>query len=158
AQTGARPDVTATRRVGTLKYGFGLSADQALTGDVGIFGRLGWNDGKTESFAFTVMDRLATAGVSVNGRRWQRKDDAVASEVTVGGISAIHAQSLAHGGYDFLLGDGGLRYGPEVSWESYYSACLFGGFFATLGADRIQNPAYNRDRGPVWVGTLRLHL
>ena len=69
-QTSARPDVTATRRVGTLKYGFGVNLEQALTRDLGVFGRLGWNDGKTESFAFTAIDRLATTGVSVNGAPW----------------------------------------------------------------------------------------
>ena len=108
-ETGARPDVVATRRIGTLKYGFGLSADQELTQDVGIFGRLGWNDGKTESFAFTAMDRLVTVGVSLKGRRWKRPDDAVATAITVGGLSAIHSQYLALGGYDFLIGDGRLR-------------------------------------------------
>ncbi|MEI9973423.1 MAG: carbohydrate porin [Ignavibacteriota bacterium] len=61
-QTGARPDVTATRQTGTLKYGFGLSADQEIVKDVAVFGRLGWNDGKTESFAFTAVDRLASVG------------------------------------------------------------------------------------------------
>ena len=157
-ETGARPDVVATRRIGTLKYGFGLSADQELTKDVGIFGRLGWNDGKTESFAFTAIDRLATVGVSLKGRRWKRSQDAVATALTVGGLSAVHSQYLALGGYDFLIGDGRLRYGPETSWESYYSAHLFGGFFATIGANHYDNPGYNRDRGPLWVGTLRLHL
>jgi high affinity Mn2+ porin len=157
-QTGGTPDVTATRRIGTLKYGFGISADQELVKGVGIFGRLGWNDGKTESFAFTAIDRLATFGVSVGGARWKRPDDVVASEVTVAGLSAVHAQYLALGGLDFLIGDGALRYGPETVWESYYSARLFPGFFATLGADHIDNPAYNRDRGPLWTGTLRLHL
>ena len=66
------PDVTATRRDGTRKYGFGMSADQEITKNVGVFGRLGWNDGKTESFAFTAIDRLATFGVSVTGERWKR--------------------------------------------------------------------------------------
>ena len=157
-QTGARPDITATRRIGTLKYGFGISADQELVKDIGIFGRLGWSDGKTESFAFTAIDRLATFGVSVKGSRWKRPEDVVASALTIGGLSAVHTQYLASGGYDFLIGDGKLRYGPETIWESYYSARLFRGFFATIGADHIDNPAYNRDRGPVWVGTLRLHL
>jgi high affinity Mn2+ porin len=156
--TGATPDVTATRRVGTLKYGFGVSADQEIVKDVGIFGRLGWNDGKTESFAFTAIDRLATLGTSVGGARWKRPNDTVATEVTISGISAVHAQYLAMGGLDFLIGDGKLRYGPETIWESYYSARILPWLFASVDAQHIANPAYNRDRGPVWVGTLRLHV
>ena len=157
-ETNTRPDITATRQIGTLKYGFGINADQEVTKDLGVFGRLGWNDGKTESFAFTAMDRLAMAGVSMKANRWKRPDDVVASAITVGGLSAVHSQYLAMGGYDFLIGDGKLRYGPETAWESYYSARLFEGFFATLGAVHYDNPAYNRDRGPLWAGTLRLHL
>jgi high affinity Mn2+ porin len=157
-ETGTQPDVIATRRIGTLKYGFGLSADQELTKDVGVFGRLGWNDGKTESFAFTAMDRLASTGVSLKGTRWKRPDDVVATALTIGGLSAVHSQYLALGGYDFLIGDGRLRYGPETAWESYYSARLFNGFFATIGGTHYDNPGYNRDRGPLWAGTVRLHV
>ncbi len=157
-QTGQRPDVTATRQVGRLKYGFGISADQQIREDIGIFGRLGWNDGKTESFAFTAIDRLATIGLSVKGVRWKRPDDVAASEFTVSGLSAIHAQYLAHGGYDFLIGDGALRYGTENIWETYYNARLFRGFFAGYDLQYVVNPAYNQDRGPVWIHSLRLHL
>ena len=65
---------------GTLKYGFGMSVDQEIAKDFGVFGRLGWNDGKTESFAFTAIDRLATGGVSFDGRAGgQRKNDTVAT-------------------------------------------------------------------------------
>ena len=157
-QTGRQPDVTLSRKPGTLKYGFGISADQELTKDVGIFGRLGWNDGKTESFAYTAIDRLATAGVSFKGSRWHRPEDTVATELTVSGLSAVHAQYLAMGGYDFLIGDGKLRYGPESIWETYYSARVIPHLFATIGLDHADHPAYNRDRGPVWIGTFRLHL
>src|SRR5262249_11772785 len=108
AQTGETPDVTATRRVGTRKYGVGLNAEQQLTGSTGIFGRLAWNDGKTESFAFTAVDKLATLGVSVNGSRWHRPSDAVATEFTAAGLSGVHAAYLAAGGHDFLIGDGHL--------------------------------------------------
>src|SRR5260370_5618446 len=73
AATGTTPDVTATRRVGTLKYGTGISFNQAITQDVGVFTRLGWNDGKTESFAFTAMDRLASGGVSVKRNAVEEK-------------------------------------------------------------------------------------
>jgi high affinity Mn2+ porin len=157
-QTGGVPDVTATRRIGTLKYGFGLNLEQELTRNVGVFARLGWNDGKTESFAFTAIDRLASAGVSVTGARWKRPFDTVASAVTVSGISGVHAAYLAQGGLDFIIGDGALRYGSEYISETYYSARLFPGFFATFDLQHVTNPAFNRDRGPVWIPTVRLHV
>jgi high affinity Mn2+ porin len=123
-----------------------------------VFARLGWNDGKTESFAFTAIDRLATGGVSVTGSRWHRRFDTVATEFTASGISGVHAQYLALGGHDFLIGDGRLQYAPESIWESYYSARLFPGFFASLDLQHAANPAYNQQRGPVWISSLRLHF
>lgn len=158
ARTGTKPDVDSVRRPGTLKYGFGINAEQEITKDLGVFGRLGWNDGKTQSFAFTVIDRLAEAGVSLTGVRWRRPHDVVATAFIVSGLAAVHAQYLALGGLDFLLGDGALRYGTERVSETYYSSQLFPGFFATVDLQQITNPAYNRDRGPVWAASLRLHM
>ncbi|HEX4167652.1 MAG TPA: carbohydrate porin [Bryobacteraceae bacterium] len=152
------PDITATRRPGTLKYGVGVNMEQEITKDVGIFTRLGWNDGKTESFAFTAIDRLATGGVAVNGRPWNRSFDTVGSEFTAAGLSAVHEQYLATGGHDFLIGDGRLQYGPECIWESYYSARVVPGFFTSFDLQHVNNPAYNQARGPVWIYSLRLHI
>ncbi len=157
-QTGTTPDVQAIRRPGTLKYGTGVSFDQELTHDIGVFSRLGWNDGKTEDFAFTAIDRLAEGGVSVKGTRWHRKDDVVASAFAAAGISGVHAVYLAQGGLDFLIGDGKLNYAPEYLWETYYSARVVRGFYATLDVQHYNNPAYNHDRGPVWVESVRLHI
>jgi high affinity Mn2+ porin len=157
-QTGTTPDITATRRNGTLKYGSGLNFEQEITKDLGFFGRLGWNDGKTETFAFTAIDRLASFGVSFTGTRWKRKYDTAGSAFTVSGLSGVHALYLARGGLDFIIGDGALRYGTERVWESYYSARVVEGFFTTINVQRIVNPAYNQDRGPLWVASLRLHL
>lgn len=157
-QTGGVPDVTATRKNGTLKYGAGLNVEQELIKDIGVFGRLGWNDGKTESFAFTAIDRLAQAGVSITGTRWKRPNDTVATGLTVSGISGVHRAYLARGGLDFLIGDGRLRYGPETIWESYYSARLLPGFWTAFDLQHVNNPAYNQDRGPLWISSLRLHL
>ena len=156
-ELGGVPDITSTRQPGTLKYGFGINVEQEISNDVGVFARLGWNDGKTESFAFTAIDRLATSGVSITGQRWHRPYDTVASELTVSGLSAVHAQYLALGGHDFLIGDGRLQYGPEYVSESYYSARLFPGFFASVDLQHVTNPAYNQNRGPVWVSSIRLH-
>ena len=158
AATGTTPDVTATRRIGTVKYGFGLNLEQEIARDVGVFARLGWNDGKTESFAYAVIDRLLNAGVSVNGGRWKRPSDTVAAALTVTGLSAVHALYLARGGLDFMIGDGALRYGPEYTFESYYRARVFEGLSASLDVQHVSNPAYNRDRGPVWIGALRLQV
>jgi high affinity Mn2+ porin len=155
---GGSPVITDTRRNGTRKYGFGLNLEQELTKDAGFFARLGWNDGKTESFAFTAIDRLATAGVSITGQRWRRPFDTFATELTVSGISGVHALYLARGGYDFLIGDGRLKYAPECISETYYSARLLPGFFASFDLQHVSNPAYNQERGPVWIPSIRLHL
>ncbi len=157
-QTGSTPDVQAIRRPGTLKYGTGVSFDQELSRDAGVFSRVGWNDGKTEDFAFTAIDRLAEAGVSVKGTRWKRKDDVVATAFAAAGISGVHAVYLAQGGLDFLIGDGKLNYAPEYLWETYYTARVVRGFYATFDAQHYNNPAYNHDRGPVWVESVRLHI
>jgi hypothetical protein len=157
-ETGTAPSVQAIRRPGTLKYGSGVSFDQELSRDLGVFSRVGWNDGKTEDFAFTAIDRLAEGGVSLKGTRWKRKDDVVATAFAAAGISGVHAVYLAMGGLDFLIGDGKLNYAPEYLWESYYSARVVRGFYATFDVQHYNNPAYNHDRGPVWVESVRLHI
>jgi len=144
--------------VGTLKYGAGVSFDQAISSDFGVFARLGWNDGKTESFAFTAIDRLASGGVSVKGKRWHRQYDVAGTSFTAGGLSAVHREYLADGGLDFLIGDGRLNYAPEYVWENFYSARVVPGLYATFDLQRDTNPAYNHDRGPVSICSVRLHM
>lgn len=158
AATGKTPDVQAIRKPGTLKYGFGVNLEQEITKDFGFFMRLGWNDGKTEDFAFTAIDRLATAGLSHTGARWRRPKDTIATAFTATGVSGVHALYLERGGLDFLIGDGKLNYAPEYAWESYYSAQIVKGFDVSFDAQHYANPAYNHDRGPVWAYSLRLHI
>jgi high affinity Mn2+ porin len=158
AETGTTPSVYLTSHVGTLKYGSGVSFDQEINPDAGFFVRLGWNDGKTQSFAFTAIDRLASGGLSVKGTRWHRKFDVVATSFTAGGLSAVHREYLAAGGLDFLIGDGRLNYDPEYVWESFYSARVVPGFYATFDLQHDTDLAYNRDRGPVNIYSIRLHM
>lgn len=47
---------------------------------------------------------------------------------------------------------------PAAIVESYYNAQVAPGVLAAADVQRIQNPGYNRERGPVWVFGLRLHL
>ena len=158
AQNPSAPDVTATRAPGRVKYGFGLNAEQALTPDVGLFTRAGWNDGKTESWAFTEVERTLTIGASSGGRAWGRDNDKFGLGIAFNGINRDHRGYLAAGGYGFMLGDGKLNYAPERLVDAYYAIALrsFGSF--SLEVQRFANPAFNRDRGPVAVYGIRLHL
>lgn len=154
----ATPDITFTRRQGRHKYGFGLNLEQQITASVGVFGRLGWSDGRNESFAYTELDRTAEAGVFSTGNRWHRANDRAGAAFIANGIVKSHQEYLASGGLGFLLGDGGLTYGPERIFEAFYTAHLWRGFFASADVQRIANPGYNRARGPVLVPGLRLHV
>ena len=155
----ADQDITATRKRGTIKYGFGVNVEQKINGDIGTFARLGWNDGKTESWAYTEIDRTASGGISVHGNRWHRPTDVFGAAVAVNGISGDHRAYLARGGYGFIIGDGRLEHpGLETILEAYYAWRVQK--MVTISPDYqfISNPAYNQDRGPVSVVSLRLHI
>lgn len=155
----AADDVIATRRPGRIKYGFGLNLEQKLAADLGVFARWGWNDGKTESWAFTEIDRTVSGGVSIRGKRWRRADDTIGAAAAINGISGDHRAYLARGGYGFLLGDDRLPHpGLEKIVEAYYAWRVRK--FVTLSPDYqfLANPAYNRDRGPVHIFTFRAHF
>jgi high affinity Mn2+ porin len=51
--TGTTPDIVADDPPGQAKYGVALNVEQPLAavGETGLFLRLGWNDGHTETFA-----------------------------------------------------------------------------------------------------------
>jgi carbohydrate-selective porin OprB len=153
---GGTPDV-ARVRTEREKIGLGISLEQNLTQDIGVFARASWNDGASETYAFTEIDRSISAGAIVKGGAWQRSDDALGIALVTNGLSDPHRDYLALGGRGAFLGDGRLHYGPESILEAYYSIAL--GKNAALTADyqRINHPGYNRDRGPASIGSLRLH-
>jgi len=152
------PDVTATRQQGTIKYGFGVNFQQELSSDVWAFGRWGWADGKKESFCYTEAESILQLGVYTKGTRWHRTLDRVGSVFLSNGISAVHQSYLGDGGLGFLLGDGGLTYGRETIVEAFYTVHAWRGLYFAVDYQHINNPGYNRDRGPVSVPGLRMHL
>jgi hypothetical protein len=152
-----RPDITAHPLQTTVKYGFGVNFEQPLNAWMGIFGRWGWNEGRHESFAYTEVDETAEIGLGANGQRWHRKFDRAGIVFVSNGISRDHQEYLMLGGSGFLLGDGRLNYGRENIIETYYTLHVWRGIYPSFGLQHINNPGYNRDRGPVIVPTLRLH-
>jgi hypothetical protein len=151
------PDIVATRRQGRHKYGFGLNFEQAITPQVGVFGRLGWSDGHNESFAYTEDDRTIEIGGFSTGGSWRRRNDRAGAAFVVNGITGAHQEYLALGGLGFVLGDGALTYGHEKIFEGFYTAHLWRGFFASYDFQHINDPGYNQARGPIAVSAIRLH-
>ncbi len=152
------PNIIATRRQGRHRYGFGLNFEQEILPQVGIFGRLGWSDGRNESFAYTEDDRTAEIGGFAKGNWWNRRNDRAGVAFVANGIVKAHQEYLALGGLGFLLGDGNLTYGPEKIVEAFYTAHLWRGFYVSLDVQHINNPGYNKDRGPVLAPGARVHV
>jgi high affinity Mn2+ porin len=152
------PNIVEYREQGRVKYGFGVNVEQPLTSQWRAFGRLGWDNGSTESFAYTEVDRTAAIGSDLIGKLWHRPNDKIGAAFVANGISGDHASYLALGGLGFILGDGGLTYGLEKIFETYYTAHIWRGVFFAADWQHITDPGYNEVRGPVSVFSLRLHI
>lgn len=153
---GGVPSVALVRKE-RMKYGLGISLEQSVSSDIGIFGRGSWNDGASETYSFTEIDNSMSAGVSVKGMRWGRKSDTFAFALVQNGLSNAHRDYLAAGGLGFFLGDGRLNYRPEQIIETYYDINLAKNTSGMLDLQQIYNPAYNADRGPAMIISMRLH-
>ncbi len=151
----AELDITASRR-GRIKYGYVLNIEQALSSDIGLFGRWSWNDGKTEIMAFTDIDASLSLGASIKGTRWNRPDDVIGIGGAINALSAEHRDFIAAGGLGVLIGDGRLNYRNERVFEAYYSYAISKNIAVTADYQLITNPAYNADRGPVSIISGRL--
>lgn len=165
--TGTIPDVAADDRNGRYKIGLGINGELPLAdaGGTGLFMRLGADDGATESFVFTEVDRHLSFGGQLAGIRWGRPADVLAVGWALHGLVGVHRDYLAAGGSGFLLGDGRLSYAREQIMETYYRAQLLDAIGPLkirlqISPDLqfIRNPGYNADRGPVWFYGVRLHL
>ncbi len=152
------PDITNHPWRITRKYGFGINLEQNLSPYLTAFGRFGWDNGRTESFAYTEVDQTVEEGVTANGAWWHRKQDRAGIALVSNAIKKDHQNYLNAGGLGFLLGDGHLNYGRENILESYYTLHVWRGIYIAPGVQHINTPGYNRDRGPVLVPSFRTHV
>jgi len=149
--------VMAGIRKDNWKYGFYANAEQQLVKDVGLFGRLSWNDGQSEILSFTDIDRSLSGGVSIKGSFWGRPNDTIGIGGAINGLSASHRDFLAAGGLGLVIGDGALNYRNEGIFESYYAYQVKKNLTLTADYQFIANPAYNADRGPAHIFSGRVH-
>jgi high affinity Mn2+ porin len=155
--TGNPIDIAATRRLRD-RGGADLNLEQELAQDLGLFARVGRSAGNVETYEFTDIDRTAAAGLSLKGFRWARGDDTVGLAGIVSGISAARERYLNAGGLGVLIGDGRLPHpGPEQILETYYSVGVVPRAHVSFDYQFVENPAYNRDRGPVSIFAVRVH-
>ena len=153
------PDIISTRTMGRTKYGFGISTDWQMKENLGVFARASWSDGNNETWAFTEIDRCFSGGAVLNGAAWNRKNDESGLAFVLSGLSEPHKNYLKAGGKGFIIGDGDLNYAPEFVTELRYGMSFFKNIVKLTGFYQLfVNPAYNADRGPVSVFSLRLHI
>jgi high affinity Mn2+ porin len=150
-------DIEATRAY-RYKYGFGLNAEQEIAKNIGLFTRLGWNDGQTEAWTFADVSRTATLGLSIKGEGWGRPVDTFGVAGILNGISREARDFFAVGGTGILAGDGNLNYGLEKIIETYYDCQIWKTLHVALDYQFISNAAFNQARGPVSVLGARLHM
>ena len=145
-----------------IKYGLGVNVEQAINPSVGFFLRAMKADGRTETYAFTEADGSLSTGLVFKGGLWGRTDDAVGVAFMHNTLSRDRRGFLAAGGMSYFIGDAAsathtLSYKPEQILEAFYSFQMTRGTWLTTDYQRIQNPAYNADRGPVNVYAMRFH-
>ena len=149
----------ATAYNGDKKYGIGVNFNHPLGEYIGFFFRAGWNDGKTASWVFDEVDQTLTPGFSFDGSMWKREGDNFGIAFIANGISKEHIAFENAGGYGFIIGDGKLpNYKPEEIIETYYQFKFLEHLFFAPDYQYVVNPAFNADRGPVSIYSIRVHF
>jgi high affinity Mn2+ porin len=155
--TDSPPNVALVRRYRD-RWGAHVNLEQELCEGLGMFARVGKDQGNVEPYEFTDIDRTSSAGLSLQGGRWGRAADTVGLAAILDGISAQRERYLNAGGLGILIGDGKLpNPGPEKIVETYYALALSPYAHLTFDYQFVTNPGYNRDRGPVSILALRAH-
>ncbi len=154
--SGTVPDTTLVRKDDS-NSGLALNLEQELTRNLGLFARASFNNGSKEAYEFTEINQSLSAGLSLKGRQWGRPDDIVGMALAINGLSAAARDYFSASGIGILIGDGALRYGPEKIVETYYSMRIAPQLQAGFNYQHVNNPAHNRDRGPVSIFGARLH-
>jgi len=157
-QTGTAADIAAVRKYRS-RAGIALNLEQAISDQIGIFVRAGDSEGGREAYEFTDIDKSFAIGLSWQGKDWGRPDDTFGLAGVIDDISRRDKNFLNDGGLGILVGDGKLlNSAPEQVVETYYSFAVRKYLHISADYQFINNPAYNRDRGPVSVLGARVHL
>ena len=154
----ASPEITAHTAATTVKYGGGVNFEQEVGSHGRVYGQFGWNEGQHESYAYTEIDQTFAVGGDYAMKGFGRADDKAGLTFVTNAIKRDHQAYLRLGGQGFLLGDGRLSYAREDIVEGYYNLHAWKGVYYALDGQYVAHPGYNRDRGPVLVESVRMHV
>jgi hypothetical protein len=157
SQNANAPDLCWVRKPNT-KVGAGVYAEQYIAPDIGIFGRAMFSDGKTEVDSYTSTDRSVTFGLLAKGSLWSRPLDVTGAGIYLGWISQSHSDYLRLGGIDGFIGDGSIHPAAETALDMFYSFNVGKSLWLSGDYQRVLNPAFNSDRGPVNIFSTRIHV
>jgi high affinity Mn2+ porin len=155
-ETNSFPEVALVRRYSS-RPGVVLNAEQELSSDVGAFLRLSADRGDKETYEFTDINQSLSAGLSIKGNSWGRRDDTIGIAGVLNRISGEAQSYFEAGGLGLLIGDGRLNYAPEKIAEVYYAWHPLSYASITFDYQQVSDPAYNQDRGPVSIYGVRFH-
>jgi high affinity Mn2+ porin len=156
-ETGDPADIALVRHYHS-RTGLSANWEQAVTETLGLFARVGHADGRYEGYEFTDISTTAALGVSSSGAQWGRKSDVLGFAGILSSASQAGYRYFNAGGLGILAGDGLLKDpGSEKVIETYYRVPLGKISQVTVDYQFVDNPAFNRDRGPTSVFSVRVH-
>lgn len=123
--------------IGDKNSGFGINLDQALTDNLGLWARLGIQDGDVSQF-----DRHISGGLQISGNLFNRPEDVIGIGVALTMISDAYKNAS---GLD----------SNELYAEAYYNIAAREGFQVTPDIQYIVNPGGNGDQDPFLVYGVR---
>ena len=134
-----------------------MNWEQEITKNVGVFSRLGWNDGHEGAWTYTDANWAASLGVSIKGAALASARRHLRPRRRAGRRFARPDRFLEAGGTGISNGDGNLTYACEKVLETYYDFPIGKSAHFAFDYQFVGDPAFNRDRGPVSVFAVRLH-
>ena len=134
-------------------------AEQNLSPSYVAFARWGWNNGRTESFAYTEVDSTVLAGLGVYGAKWHRRQDRAGIAFVSNGICQDHQTYLGMRARASPPRGRRVDLRPRKYLGSLTpnTAHVWRGSMLPPG-DSINNPDTTEDRGPVTVPNSRAHV
>ena len=154
-----RPTSRKPRRFGAVKYGFGLNTEQEVTDSLRLFARFGWNEDQHESFAYTEVGQTILFGGDYSGHELAPGERQDRRGVCFQRHQARPPELSALRRAGFSAG----RRQPDLRARGHSGVVLQRSslartLLATFGGSEIAHPGYNKDRGPVYVDTVRAHI